>query len=192
MLERRSAVKALLADRGTLLLVTGLGSPTYDAFAAGDNPRNFHLWGAMGSSVMVGLGLALARPQEPVLVLTGDGELLMGLGSLATVAQHKPANLSIVVLDNEAYAETGGQSTATGHGVDLAAVAAASGLTNSETIRERARLTDLRQRLHASSGPLFAVLKITAEEQPRMLPMRDGVALKLRFRAAVLGEGPFS
>ncbi|WP_436784627.1 thiamine pyrophosphate-dependent enzyme, partial [Streptomyces sp. URMC 126] len=91
----------LLRDRGDLLVVTGLGSPTYDVAAAGDHPRNFYLWGAMGGAAMVGLGLALAQPTTPVLVVTGDGEMLMGLGGLATIAAKNPPNLSVAVLDNE-------------------------------------------------------------------------------------------
>src|SRR5207248_1342822 len=100
-IHRRQLVARLLADRGDMLLViSGLGSPTYDCAAAGDHPLNFYLWGAMGSAVTVGLGLglALAQPKRPVLVVTGDGEMLMGLGALATVAVKKPDNLAIVVI----------------------------------------------------------------------------------------------
>src|ERR671930_2222264 len=118
-LARRSAIARILADRGDMLVVTGLGSPTYDCAAAGDHPLNFYLWGAMGSAVTVGLGLALAQPERRVLVLTGDGEMLMGLGALATVAVKKPDNLAIVVIDNEHYGETGMQRTHTAAGVDL-------------------------------------------------------------------------
>ena len=85
MLDRREFVAALLRDRGDLLVVTGLGTPTFDVFACGDHPLNFYLWGAMGSAAMVGLGLALARPDRRVAVITGDGEALMGMGSLATI-----------------------------------------------------------------------------------------------------------
>ena len=119
----RAAVARLLANRGPdLLVVTGLGSPSYDVMAAGDDDRNFYLWGAMGGAAMIGLGLALARPDTPVLVLTGDGEQLMGLGALATVGARAPRNLSIVVLDNRLYGETGMQASHTGRGVDLVAV----------------------------------------------------------------------
>ncbi len=107
MLDRRAFVRELLADRGSLLVVTGLGSPTYDAAACGDHPLNFYLWGAMGSAAMIGLGLALAQPARRVLVLTGDGEALMGMGSLATIGVKQPRNLAIVVLDNQHYGETG-------------------------------------------------------------------------------------
>jgi len=103
-LPRRDAIARILAERTDTLVVTGLGSPTYDCAAAGDHPLNFYLWGAMGSAVTVGLGLALAQPKRRVLVITGDGEMLMGLGALATVAVKRPNNLSIVVADNEHYA----------------------------------------------------------------------------------------
>ncbi|MEM0944924.1 MAG: thiamine pyrophosphate-dependent enzyme [Pseudomonadota bacterium] len=185
MLERRKAVADLLTDRRDLLLVTGLGAPTYDAFAAGDDERNFYLWGAMGSAAMVGLGLALAQPSRPIMVLTGDGEMLMGIGAFATIAQHQPRNLSIVILDNELYGETGGQKTATGLGTDLSAMAAASGIADTRVITEASDLPTLREALHGRAGPLVATLKISREPLPRVTPQRDGVALKLRFRAAL-------
>ena len=114
LLDRRAVVSSLLADRKDAIVVGGLGASTYDIAAAGDHDRNFYLWGAMGGAVMIGLGLALAQPKLPVVVITGDGEMLMGMGSLATVGLQKPANLTIVVLDNEVYGETGGQASHTG------------------------------------------------------------------------------
>src|SRR5882757_6045291 len=126
-LMRRDVVAQILADRGDILVVTGLGSPTYDCAAAGDHPLNFYLWGAMGSAVTVGLGLAMAQPKRRVLVITGDGELLMGLGALATVGAKKPGNLAIAVIDNEHYGETGMQRTHTSAGVDLAGIAHSAG-----------------------------------------------------------------
>ncbi|MGB7038600.1 MAG: thiamine pyrophosphate-dependent enzyme, partial [Xanthobacteraceae bacterium] len=123
MLDRREFVRVLLADRGDLLVVTGLGSATYDAASAGDHPLNFYLWGAMGGTAMIGLGLALARPDRPVAVITGDGDCLMGLGSLATIGVKQPKNLGIVVLDNAHYGETGMQASATHSGIDPVAVA---------------------------------------------------------------------
>jgi len=188
VIERRTAVATLLSQRSDLLLVAGLGSPVWDAFAAGDHDLNFYLWGAMGSSALIGLGLALAQPDRPVAVLTGDGEMLMGLGAFATIAQHRPANLSLVILDNEQYAETGRQATATAFGTDLAALALASGLPEAMTLREQAQVAPLRERIHARTGPLVAVLKIEPGEPPRTLPLRDGTAITHRFRAALLGR----
>ncbi len=125
MLERREFVRHLLIDRGDLLVVPGLGSATYDVAAAGDHPLNFYLWGAMGGTAMIGLGLALAQPDRRVAVITGDGDMLMGLGSLATIGVKQPKNLAIVVLDNAHYGETGMQPSPTHAGIDFVAIALA-------------------------------------------------------------------
>lgn len=177
----------LLARRGDALVVTGLGSTTYDAFAAGDSPLTFYLWGAMGGAAMIGLGMAYAQPQRRVVVLTGDGEMLMGLGSLATIGAERPANLSIVVIDNEHYAETGMQRAHTGRGVDLTGIAQAAGFTDAELVRTEAQLDTLAQRLYSAPGPLFATVKVAAEPALITLPPRDGPYLRSRFRAALLG-----
>src|SRR5215470_17831622 len=139
-LLRRSAIARILGDRGDVLVVAGLGSPTYDCAAAGDHPLNFYLWGAMGSSATVGLGLALAQPNRRTLVITGDGEMLMGLGALATIAVKQPANLAIAVIDNEHYGETGMQRTHTHAGVDLAGIARAAGFRETSTVRQASEL----------------------------------------------------
>jgi thiamine pyrophosphate-dependent acetolactate synthase large subunit-like protein len=185
MLNRRDAVKTLLRDRKDLLVVTGLGSPTYDAAAAGDDDRNFYLWGAMGGAAMMGLGLALAQPQRRVLVLTGDGEMLMGLGSLATIAQKRPPNLVLVVLDNGLYGETGMQQSHSGGATNLAKVAAACGIPTTIEVSDEAALARLGGLIHTATETLFARLAIARDEPPRVLPLRDGVALKLRFRKAL-------
>ncbi|HVL57985.1 MAG TPA: thiamine pyrophosphate-dependent enzyme [Burkholderiaceae bacterium] len=187
-LDRRDVVSWLLEDRQDLLVVTGLGAPTYDCAAAGDHPNNFYLWGAMGGAAMVGLGLAIAQPQRPVLVLTGDGEQLMGMGSLATIAVRRPPNLAIVVLDNERYGETGGQRTHTAHGTDLAAIARGCGIGNSQTLRAEAQVRELRVAVHSRRETLFAAIMVGPEDLPRVLPPRDGVHLAHRFRQSVLGE----
>jgi thiamine pyrophosphate-dependent acetolactate synthase large subunit-like protein len=189
MIERRPAVAELLKDRGDALVVAGLGSPVYDVFAAGDHDLNFYDWGAMGSAAMVGLGLALSRPERPVIVFTGDGEMLMGLGSFSTIAQHRPANLSIVVLDNEQYAETGMQKTATGFGTDLAAVARACGFKEAFVLTQQDEIAALRHKLHARAGTLVAVLKIRPGDQPRTVPERAGTLIASRFmRGLLAGE----
>src|ERR1700726_265710 len=121
-LDRRTAIRVLLAERGDLLVVTGLGSTTYDAASLGDDERNFYLWGGMGAAAMVGLGLAIARPDRLILVVTGDGEMLMGLGALATISVQRRANLAIAVFDNGRYGETGMQRSHTDMGVDLVGV----------------------------------------------------------------------
>lgn len=188
LLDRRQVVASLLADRGQLLVVTGLGAPTYDVAAAGDDPRNFYLWGAMGGAAMVGLGMATAQPDRSVVVITGDGEQLMGMGALATIAARRPANLSIVVLDNERYGETGGQWTHTAKGVDLAGVAKACGFQEVVTVRTADQVQSLRERLHARQGCTFAAIKVDPTDLPRVLPARDGALLARRFREAVVGE----
>ena len=188
-LNRRDAVGALLRDRRDLLAVAGLGSPVYDVFAAGDHALNFYDWGAMGSAAMVGLGLALARPGQPVVVFTGDGEMLMGLGAFATMAQHRPPNLSVVVLDNEQYAETGGQRTATAFGVDLADVARGCGIADARTLDTMDQVRDLRADLHARTRTLVRVLKIEPGDVPRSVPLKDGVAIKVRFAEALGRSG---
>ena len=179
-LDRREVAATLLRDPGDLLVVSGLGAPSYDAAAAGDRPLNFYLWGAMGGAAMIGLGLALALPSRRVLVLTGDGEMLMGMGSLATIAAADAQNLAIAVLDNARYGETGSQPSHTGLTTDLAAVAAACGWSSTTTARSMDEVETLRGRLRQEH--LFAVLRIAPDEPPRCLPPRDGAYLADRFR----------
>jgi len=184
MLERRAAVAALLKDRKDLLVVTGLGSPTYDVHAAGDRDDNYYLWGAMGGAALVGLGLALAQPERRVLVVTGDGEQLMGLGGFATIAAAKPRNLILAVIDNQHYGETGMQASHTGRGIDLAAIAGASGFATAVTLRSLDEIAAVTPSLHAeAAGPRLFVIKVTAENPPRSMPSRDAVFVKNRFRA---------
>jgi thiamine pyrophosphate-dependent acetolactate synthase large subunit-like protein len=183
LLDRRKVVKTLLADRKDALVVGGLGATTYDLAAAGDHARNFSLWGAMGGAVMIGLGLALAQPELPVVVITGDGEMLMGMGSLATIAAAHAPNLAIAVLDNAAFGETGAQSSHTGLGADLAAIAAACGWPTTVTARSVDEVAALQPRLR--SERLFAVIRISPAEVARHLPPRDGAYLADRFRRAL-------
>jgi thiamine pyrophosphate-dependent acetolactate synthase large subunit-like protein len=187
VLERRDVMTAILKDRADALLVTGLGSSTYDAFATGDHDLNFYLWGAMGGAAMIGLGLALAQPKRRVLVITGDGEMLMGLGSLATIAVEKPKNLAIVVIDNQHYGETGMQQAHTGRGVDLAGIAKAAGFASSGTIYSAQQLKLWISKIHKAPGPLFAAVKVTTNPAPMTLPLRDGTVIRHRFREALLG-----
>ncbi|HZK88666.1 MAG TPA: thiamine pyrophosphate-dependent enzyme [Stellaceae bacterium] len=183
-LWRRAAIRVLLAGRGDLLVVTGLGSTTYDAASVADDERNFYLWGAMGGAAMVGLGLAIARPDRPVLVVTGDGDTLMGLGALATIGVQSPPNLAIAVFDNGRYAETGMQPSHTDSAVDLAGVARSCGIVAAFDIGDEAALADFAQRVQRKERTLFARVAIHVDEPPRILPPRDGVLLKNRFRRA--------
>jgi thiamine pyrophosphate-dependent acetolactate synthase large subunit-like protein len=187
-LDRRVAIRTLLENRGDLLLVTGLGSTTWDAASVADDARNFYLWGAMGAAAMVGLGLAIARPDRRVLVVTGDGEMLMGLGSLATIGVQRPPNLAIAVFDNGHYGETGMQASHTAHGVALIGVARACGFEQTFHITDAHGLRELAAQLHNAAISLFATVAIRADEPPRVLPPRDGVLLKNRFRRAIGAE----
>jgi thiamine pyrophosphate-dependent acetolactate synthase large subunit-like protein len=187
-LRRRRVVEELLKDRGDMLVVAGLGASAWDVTAAGDHPLNFPLWGAMGGAVAVGLGLALAQPKRRILVITGDGEMLMGLGSLATVAVQRPSNLCIVVLDNERYGETGMQLTHTAGDLDLAAMASACGISASRTITDAKKLAANLPQIRNDSGPVFVDIKVRAEKLPLVLPPKDGAYLKDRFRFALLGS----
>lgn len=186
MLERRDAIAALLAQRGDdLLVVPGLGSTTYDLASLGDDDRNFYLWGAMGGAAMIGLGLALARPDKKVAVITGDGEMLMGIGSLATIALQAPRNLAVIVFDNRHYGETGMQESHTARAVDLPAVARGCGFSSVFDVDEERGLGELAAHLTGFTELLFARVRIAANEPPRVLPLRDGVELKTRFRRAI-------
>ncbi len=187
-LHRRDVVTALLEDRGKLLVVAGLGSAAWDCTAAGDHPLTFPLWGAMGSACMIGLGLALAQPKRRVLVVTGDGEMLMGLGSLATIGAQRPRNLAVVVLDNERYGETGMQKTHTAYGVDLAAIARSCGFTKARVIRKSAEIASMHPDVYRGRGPLFLQVKVRPDSPPLFLPPRDGALLSRRFRDALLGR----
>jgi thiamine pyrophosphate-dependent acetolactate synthase large subunit-like protein len=186
-LHRRAVVNALLRDRGPLLVIGGLGAPAWDITAAGDDPANLPLWGGMGGAAMMGLGLALAQPSRPVMVITGDGEMLMGVGALATIAVQKPKNLAIVVLDNEHYGETGMQETHTRHGVDLAGMARAAGIADTRLVKDAAGVHAIRDAAHAMAGPLFAQVKVDEQSLPLVLPPREASILQARFREAVLG-----
>ena len=174
--DRRAFVAKLMQGIPGALVVSGLGSPTYDVFAAGDRDRNFYLWGAMGGATPIGLGLALAQPEQSVVVITGDGEQLMGMGSLATVGAQRPANLTIVVLDNGHFGETGMQPSHTSLGTSLAAVAKGCGI-------EDAFAVDTPRRGRSGGA---------TRERPSRNGIRGGVHLRGRTTAgpAVARRGP--
>jgi len=188
-LKRRDVARALLAERNDMLVVAGLGSTAWDATAAGDHPLTFPLWGAMGGAVTIGLGLALAQTSRRVLVITGDGEMLMGLGSLATVAAQAPVNLVVCVFDNERYGETGMQLTHTAMGVSLTEVAAACGIRITGDVRSEDQLAEALPVIRNAAGPVFFNIKVRAEKLDFVLPPKNGVELKERFRLALLDDG---
>jgi thiamine pyrophosphate-dependent acetolactate synthase large subunit-like protein len=186
MLKRREAIATLMANRPKdLFVIPGLGSTTYDMASLGEKDSDFYLWGAMGGAAMMGLGLALAQPRLKVAVITGDGEMLMGMGSLATIGVQRPPNLAVVVFDNRHYGETGMQASHTDRGVDLVGVAKSCGIANACEVTDQAGLKTLAGELARLSGTLFARVLIAADEPQRVLPSKDGVELKNRFRRAV-------
>ena len=190
-IDRTRLTQALLRDRGPdLLIVGGLGSATYDLMAEGPSPRNFCLWGAMGLAATIGLGIALAQPEKRVLILTGDGEMLMGMGSLATIADQAPRNLGILVMDNGLYAETGHQKTATAGLADLAKVAEGAGFKSAMTIASAGEFDAARDMLLGGEGPVMVVAKVADQSYgpPAVPETRDGNMQVNRFRVDLLGE----
>jgi phosphonopyruvate decarboxylase len=188
--DRRAFVAKLLSTVPDALVVTGLGSAAYDVFAAGDRDLNYYLWGAMGGAAALGLGLALAQPTRSVVVITGDGEQLMGIGSLATIAAKQPRNLSIVVLDNGHFGETGMQRSHSSLGTDLVAVAKGFGIADAFAVDSMEGCDEVSRRVLSRDRVSFAQVFIEANEPPRALPPRDGPFIKNRFRSA-LGLKPF-
>jgi thiamine pyrophosphate-dependent acetolactate synthase large subunit-like protein len=186
-LARRDLVAELLGRRGDALVVAGLGSAAWDCTSVAHNPLDFPLWGAMGNAAMIGLGLSLAQPGRRVLVITGDGDMAMGLGSLATIAGQRPDNLALLVLDNERHGETGMQKSHTAGRLDLAGVAESCGFDTVRRVRDQAAWADALPLLLEAPGPVAVVAKVKAETLPRVLPPRDGAYLKDRFRTALLG-----
>jgi thiamine pyrophosphate-dependent acetolactate synthase large subunit-like protein len=188
-LNRRDIVAKLLANRDDdLLVIPSLGQPCYDCFAAGDDPRTFYLWGAMGGSVPMALGLAIAQPEKRVLVITGDGELLMGLGSLTAVAAEAPSNLAIACIDNERYGETGQQQTVTGRGTNLTAIAAGAGFGTALMVTDESEVAEAVKACRETPGPVFVTFKVDVAPLPPAVPPKDGAYLKNRFREAVVGK----
>ena len=184
-IQRRAFVAELLKRRDGTLVVPGLGSPTWDCCAAGDSPEYLYSWGGMGLAVPTALGLALAQPRRRVLALTGDGEMMMGIGSLGVVADQAPPNLAILVLDNEHFGETGRQSGLTGAKTDLIAVAKGFGISKTMLVREEAQTAELAELLFKTPGPVFALAKIALSEDPWALPEKDGAAIARRFQVAL-------
>lgn len=183
-MDRRAAVAKLLAARDEALVVTGLGSPSYDVHAAGDDDRNYYLWGAMGGAALTGLGIAQAQRDRRVMVVTGDGEMLMAFGALATIAVARPRNLDIIVLDNQHFGETGMQPSHTSRGIAFDRIAAATGFAETAELSSLDEVDGLVERLRKpADGPRLFVLRIRAENLPRSLPPRDAVLIKNRFRA---------
>jgi len=178
------AIREVVRAASAAPIVASLGHPAYDLYAAGDRPSNFYTWGSMGLASSIGLGLAVAQPHLRVYVIDGDGSLLMNLGSLATIGWTRPANLVLVVLDNEQYGTTGGQDTATAHGADLAGAASAMGFAAAVAVQSADALSRMLDRTAREPGPWMIVAKVGAAA-PTAKPPLDCVFIKQRFMAAI-------
>ncbi len=187
---RRPLVADMMSRRGDALVVTGLGSPTYDVSAAGEHPGTFYFWGGMGLTAAAGLGLAMARPDRRVVVVTGDGDMMMGIGSLATIAGVAPSNIAILVLDNQSFGETGKQTGLTAGRCDIAAVAEGMGFRNAMTVATPDGYDGLAELLFEKDGPNMGVARVALSDDPKSIPELDGAYLAQRFRAD-LGLPPF-
>ena len=184
-LKRRDIVSQIVSYRRNAKIISGLGSPTYDVYNAGDNDSNFYLWGAMGGTAMIGLGVAMSNPNLPVIVITGDGEMLMGIGSLATIGVQQPKNLAIITLNNGYYGETGMQKSHTSFGVELNKIAEASNFKKSFLINTSNDFNNLLNYIPPKNGPIFGNIIIDPQNPVRSLPILDGVELKNRFRKSI-------
>jgi thiamine pyrophosphate-dependent acetolactate synthase large subunit-like protein len=191
-LQRNELIAELLDDRPKdLLVVTGLGSSTYDVLELGDNPKNFYLWGAMGQSVPVGLGIAVAQPEKRVLIVTGDGELLMGLTGLSAAGNAPARNVAILVMDNGHYSETGGQPTHTSGQTNLAGVAEQCGFRKTLEITKMSEMAKAKRLLLDDEGPIMVVAKVALRKYGQITEpqSRIGHYMAARFRMAVTGRG---
>jgi phosphonopyruvate decarboxylase len=189
LLDRREALPALLGRHEDFLIVAGLSGSARDVAAVTRNGLHAYiLVGAMGAASMVGLGLALARPERRVLVVTGDGELLMNVGALATIAVMNPPNLGIVCVDNGHYGETGYQKSHTSLGTDLTMIAAGSGIRLTRTIEQQADIAAGARLIREANATAFVLLRVKPTEPPPDQRMLDPMLARFRFRAALLGE----
>ena len=189
VLDRRDAVPALIGRHEDFLIIAGLAGTARDiAFLTRDGAHAFTMAGAMGGAAPMGLGLALARPDRRVLVITGDGELLMNVGALATIAVLDPPNLSLVCVDNGHYGETGYQKSHTSLGVDLAAMAQGAGIKRTRTIAQEAEIAAGARLIREGNGTAFVLLRVKPTEPPSFKRGLDPALERLRFRQALLGK----
>ena len=187
VLDRLEAVPALIGRHEDFLIVAGLAGTSRDVAAiTGDGAHTYSMAGAMGGAAMIGLGLALARPDKRVLVVTGDGELLMNVGSLATIAVMNPANLAIVCVDNGHYGETGYQKSHTSLGVDLEKIAAGSGIKRTLTIEKDTELAIGARLIREGNGTTFVLLRVKPTEPPAYKRDLNPAVCRVRFRARLL------
>jgi len=187
-LKRREVLSSVLTERGDALVVSSLGTSTYDLFAVSPAPGNAYLWNAMGQAAPVGLGLAIAQPERRVLVIAGDGDMMMGIGSLSVIAAQAIRNLSILVIDNEGFEETGGQAGLSSARADIARIALGSGFTETMIVRDATKAVELPDFLWRKPGPVLAVVKVGPSTDDPVYPCMDGAELVRIFRATVLSD----
>jgi len=186
-LDRRDVLAQVLENRGSALVVPGLGTANYDLYAVSPRDDNAYMWNAMGLTVPTGLGLAIAQPERRVLVVTGDGEMMMGIGSLSVVAAQAPGNLGILVLDNEMFEETGAQTGLSAKHADIAQIAKGSGIDKTMTVRTDNEVARLASFLLSEDGPALAVAKVAPSADEPVYPTMDGPGIVQTFRSSVLG-----
>ena len=186
LLDRNEAVPQLVGRHEDFLIVAGLAGTARDlTFLSQDAPHVFALAGAMGSATSIGLGLALAQPKRRVLVVTGDGELLMNVGTLATVAVVNPPNLAIVCVDNGRYGETGWQKSHTSLGVDLVQMAIGAGIRTTRLITRPEEIPEASRLIREGNGTSFVLMRVQPTESPPHKRDLDPTSERLRFRAAL-------
>src|SRR5712672_3458073 len=189
ILDRRDAVPALIGRHEDFLFVTGLAGTARDIAAlTHDGAHIYTMAGAMGGAAMIGLGLALARPDKRVLVATGDGELLMNVGALATIAVLNPPNLSIICVDNGHYGETGYQKSHTSLGTDLEKMAQGAGIKLTRTVQNAADIPAGSQFLRQGNGTVFLLLRVDTGEPPVYKRIWDPAVSRAQFRAALAAK----
>ncbi|GGI27604.1 thiamine pyrophosphate-binding protein (plasmid) [Bradyrhizobium sp. CCBAU 53351] len=186
VLDRREAVPALVGGHKEFLFIAGLAGTARDVTSlVNDGPSAYGLGGAMGAATMMGLGLALARPDRTVIAFCGDGELLMNVGSLATIGVRNPPNLRIVCVDNGHYGETGYQRSHTSLGVDLEKIAVGSGIRRTLTIGTAAELPKGSKLLRESEDAVFILMRVKPTDPPKFKRTLDPAVCRVRFKAAL-------
>jgi thiamine pyrophosphate-dependent acetolactate synthase large subunit-like protein len=188
ILDRKEAIPKLIANPENFLIISGLAGPAKDiGFLTKESPNTFLFGGAMGGAIPTALGLALSRPKEKILCVSGDGDTLMSMGSLATIGIMKPKNLTVLCVDNSSYLETGGQKSHTGLGVDLEVVAKGSGFSLTKTIQNEKELLEGRELLLSNTKcPLFILLKVNQSNPPQYSRNWNASQEKDKFRKNLL------
>jgi thiamine pyrophosphate-dependent acetolactate synthase large subunit-like protein len=184
MINRLQATRYVVDNLHDEPIVASLGNAKFDLYIAKDRPQNFYMWNSMGMASSIGLGLAMARPQQTVVILDGDGSLLMNLNSLPTAAARSPENLIHIVWDNRQFELTGGQPTHTAFGTDLAAIARGAGFKHVESVDTQADFEAVFAKALQESGPWIIVAHIDSDRSPGR-PPKSAALIKHRFMEAL-------